>query len=452
MQSYENRNINSLKNNPSLLFIIGFAAIIFFGATLLNLPFASVDGNSIGFIDSLFTASSAVCVTGLAVVNTAEHWTLFGKIVIMLLIQVGGLGIMTMSTLISFFLGKKISLKARLLIKEERNTDALQGVVKLTKYMIMSTVIIELIGAILLSTVFIKDFGPLKGIWYSVFHSVSAFCNAGFDLLGDSMVRYVSNPTINIAVSFLVISGGIGFFVLWEIFEHKKFKKFSLHSKLVLVITASLLAFGFFIIFAFEYNNPDTLGNLSFFGKIQAAFFQSMTARTAGFNSVDIASLRIPTVLIFMVLMFIGGSSGSTAGGVKTTTAGVLFITMYNTVLGKRDVEIYMKRISYSLIIKAMTIVGIAFAVVIIVCLILTITEASSGFEFIDIMFETISAFGTVGVSRGLTPFLSEIGRVIISLTMFIGRLGPLTIAVAIATKPKNTGNYTYPEGKIIVG
>lgn len=448
-----NNDLDSIKMNPSQFLIIWFATLIFIGATLLNLPFASVGGKSIGFINALFTASSSVCVTGLVVVNTAESWTLFGKIVILLLIQIGGLGIMTMATLIALLLGKRITLKDRLLMQEELNVNGIQGVVKLTKQILIITILIEFVGAIFLSLVFIKDFGPVRGIWYAIFHATSAFCNAGFDIIGNSLINYVDNPIVNIIVISLVIIGGIGFYVLWDVFQNRRFKKISLHSKLVLVITGILLFSGFILVFILEYSNSKTIGNLNLSGKIFASLFQSMTPRTAGFNSIDTSSLRMSTTVIVIVFMFIGGSSGSTAGGVKTTTVGIIFISIFNILKGNKDIEIYKKRIPYMLLFRAIAVIGIAFMIILVVTVILTITEAESGFDFLDIFFEVMSAFGTVGLSRGLTPSLSIAGRIIITFTMFIGRLGPLTMAFALAERQReNKGYYRYPEGKILVG
>lgn len=445
-------NLEALKKNPYMVFIIGFATIIFLGAMLLNLPIASQNGRSIGFIDALFTSTSATCVTGLTVVNTSEYWTIFGKTVIIILIQIGGLGVMTMSAMISFFLGKKICLKTRILIMEERNVDELQGVVRLTKSILIYTFIVEFVGAILLSFVFIKDYGLVEGIGFSIFHSVSSFCNAGFDLTGNSMINYVDNTIITYTISSLVIIGGIGYFVFMDIYESKSFKRLTLNSKLVILITAILLLAGFLLIFILEYNNMSTLGNLTFWGKIQASIFQSVVPRTAGFNSIQIGDLRMSTLVVVMLLMFIGGSSASTAGGIKVTTFGVIIISIYNLARGKRDIEVFMKRIEYATVIKAVSIVGISFMLINVVTFILTITEANSGFDFLDILFETVSSFGTVGLSTGLTPSLSNVGRILLSVLMFFGRLGPLTIAFAFMKQHKNIGNYTYPEGKIIIG
>lgn len=446
-------NLSNLKIHPSQFLLLWFAVVIFIGATFLNLPIASMDGKSIGFIDALFTAASAVCVTGLTVVNTAAHWTLFGKIVIVLLIQIGGLGIMTMATLIAFLFGKKITLKDRLLMQEEMNTSTLQGIVLLTKRVLFMTIAVELVGVILLSLVFVPDFGLLKGIWFSIFHAVSAFCNAGFDLLGNSMVDYVSNPLINFTIISLLIIGGLGFYVLMDIVQRKKLKKLLIHSKIVLLITGFLLVFGFLIVFVFEYSNPQTLGGLNLPGKIMSSLFLSATPRTAGFNTLDTSALSPVTTFFIIMLMFIGGSPGSTAGGVKTTTVGVIVIAIVGLVRGSEDTEIFKRRIPVTMILRAIAIMGIAILLVILTTTILLVTERNTGFSFVDIIFETVSAFGTVGLSRGLTPNLTDIGRIVVTLTMFVGRLGPLTIAFGIAqNQHKNKGYYKYPEGKIMVG
>lgn len=446
-------NYSNLKLHPSHFLILWFAILIFLGATLLNLPFASVDDRSIGFIDALFTAASAVCVTGLVVVNTAAHWTIFGKLVILMLIQVGGLGIMTMATLIAFLLGKKITLKDRLLMQEEMNTTTIQGVVLLTRRVLFLTIGVELVGAIFLSMAFIKDYGTAKGIWFAVFHSISAFCNAGFDIIGNSLVDYVDSPIVNITVVGLVIIGGLGFYAIMDIVQKKRFNSYMLHTKLVLIISASLLVFGFITMFVFEYNNPATMGSLELKGKILSSLFHSMTPRTAGFNTLDTGALTMPSTFLTIIMMFIGGSPGSTAGGVKTTTVGIVVIAIFRLIKGNEDVEVLWKRIPIKLILRAIAVIGIALMIIAISTLILLVSEKSLGLSFMDMLFEVVSAFGTVGLSRGLTPQLSDIGRLVITLTMFVGRLGPLTLAFGIAQRQKeNKGYYRYPEGKILVG
>lgn len=451
---YFSFNDNRLKNNPSLIFIIGFIAVVFSGATLLNFPFSSVDGKSIGFIDALFTATSAVCVTGLTTVVTAAQWTIFGKLVILCLIQIGGLGVMTLSTLIAFFLGKKISLKTRLLIKEERNTYELQGVVRVTKNVLIYTFFVEFLGAVLFSFQFCREYGFIKGICYSVFHSVSSFCNAGFDIIGDSsFMKYVTNPLINITTIMLIVVGGLGFFVVIEIFKVKKYNRFSLHTKVALIMTGILILSGTIVIMMLEYNNPETIGNLGFFGKLQSSLFQSVTTRTAGYATINIGGLKESTSVFMCILMFIGGSSGSTAGGVKVTTIAVFILAIYSTIYGKKDINIYQKKLSNSIIMKSISIIGIAFGVVMTLSILLSITQNVEGISYVDFLFESVSAFGTVGLTRNVTPLLNPIGKLLISCTMFIGRLGPLTIAYAVASSHnKLNANITYPEGKIIIG
>jgi len=444
--------VNGVKKNPYMVFLLGFATIILIGAIFLTLPVASNNGNSVGFVNALFTATSATCVTGLAVVNTAEHWTVFGKVVIIVLIQIGGLGVMTMTAMIAFFMGKRMSIKTRVFIMEERNTDELQGVVRLTKNILLYTFGVELVGAVLFSFVFIKDYGVAKGIEYSLFHSISSFCNAGFDLTGNSMINYVDSPIITIAVCGLVVVGGLGFYVFWDIHESKNFHMLTLHSKLVLIITSILIIGGTIVIFLLEYNNPGTMGNLSLSGKIQASIFQAVNPRTAGFNSIPLENIRMSTATFTVFLMFIGGSPASTAGGIKTTTFGVLVVSFYNLVRGKRDFEVFERRIMPETTLRAACILMVSLMLVIFVSFILAITEESTGYDFLDIIYETVSAFATVGLTKGLTPFLSNSGKLILSLVMLIGRVGPITVAYAFLKQHKNIGNYTYPEGKVIIG
>ncbi len=445
------RKLREIKLNPAQVLALGFAGLIIIGGILLNLPIASVNGESIGFINSLFTAASAVCVTGLVVVNTATHWTLFGKVVIILLIQMGGLGFMTMATSIALILGKKITLKERLMIQEGLNQFSIEGVVKLTKYVIISTLTIELIGAIFLSTRFIPVYGLKTGIWFGVFHSISAFCNAGFDIIGNSIIPFVGDVVVNLTISMLIIIGGLGYTVYIDLTSHKDLRRCTLHTKLVVISTAILLIIGFGFIFIIEYNNPKTLGGLSFIDKITASMFQAVVPRTAGFNSVDIGGLTKATTFLMIILMFIGGSPGSTAGGIKTTTFGVIILTIISVLKGKSDVEAFKKRIPNEIIFRALSVLGISLLLVVFVTMALTLTEAKN--SFLDLLFETTSAFATVGLTRGITPDLSNIGKLILTFTMFAGRIGPLTLGLALAKKQsKDKGNFRYPEGKIMIG
>lgn len=442
------KKIRGFELNPPRILMLGFGGLILLGAVLLNLPIATKVGESIGFIDALFTSASAVCITGLAVVNTGEYWSLFGKIVIIMLIQIGGLGVMTMATAGALIIGKKISLKERLVIKEQLNQKSMSGLVKLTKYVLLSTLAIEGIGSILLSIRFISIYGWIKGIWFSIFHSISAFCNAGFDITGNSIVPFAGDFVINMTISLLVILGGIGFTVFIDVTRNRRFKKFNLHTKVVLSITFILLVLGMLVFLIIEFNNPDTIGNMSSGQKIISSFFQSVVTRTAGFNSVDMASILDTTTFFMIILMFIGGSPGSTAGGAKTTTIATLMMTTISIIKGDRDVVIYKRTINEDIIKRSLAIVVVSMTLIIVVSTILTITE---DFIFLDVLFETTSAFATVGLTRGITPNLSSIGKLIIALTMYAGRVGPLTMAFAFANKNR-AKKYRYADGNIIVG
>lgn len=448
--SFLKRRLVELELNPPRVLAMGFGGLILIGAILLNLPVASKTGESIGFLNALFTSASAVCVTGLVVVNTAEFWSLFGQVVIIILIQMGGLGFMTMATLVALILGKKITLKERLIIKEQLNQETMSGLVKLTKYVILATFLIEGIGAILLSTRFIPVYGLDKGIWFSIFHSISAFCNAGFDIIGNSMVPFVGDIVVILTISFLIIIGGLGFSVYIDISKNKKLGRLSLHSKLVLAITLILIVAGTILIYLIEWDNPATLQPLGVKDRVLASFFQSVVTRTAGFNSVDISKLEDTSVFIMIILMFIGGSPGSTAGGIKTTTFGAIILTTLTVIKGNKDVVAYKKRIPQEIIYRSLAIASVGVFLVTVVSLILTLSEDAT---FLDLLFETTSAFGTVGLTRGVTPNLSNFGKVLIILTMYSGRVGPLTMAFAFAKRQKNnSSSYRYSEGNILVG
>ncbi|WZL74501.1 TrkH family potassium uptake protein [Clostridiaceae bacterium 35-E11] len=448
-----NKGIDKFKLNPAQILALGFASVILIGAILLSLPLASKNGHSVGFINAFFTATSAVCVTGLVVVDTATHWTVFGQTVIILLIQIGGLGFMTMVTLIALVFGKRITLRERLVMQEALNQFNISGIVRLTQSILVMTFAIEGIGAILLSLKFIPIYGVSKGIGFGIFHAISAFCNAGFDLIGDfrSLTPFVNDALINIVICALIVTGGLGFTVILDVVHKRKFTKLSLHSKIVLYITGILIILGFIMVFAIEYSNPDTLGKLTLKGKVLSSMFHSITPRTAGFNTLPTDKLTTATLFMTIVWMFIGGSSGSTAGGIKTTTAGVLVWTIISVIKGKEDTEVFKKRIPRDIVNRSLAVIGIAMALIILVTMILSITETN--FSFIEIFFEVTSAFGTVGLSLGITTKLSWIGKIVISLTMFAGRVGPFTVALALARQQqKKKGLIKYPEEKIIVG
>ncbi|QJA10240.1 Trk family potassium uptake protein [Romboutsia sp. CE17] len=443
--------------HPAQIMVIGFAAVILLGAIILNLPIVTQSGESVGFINALFTATSAVCVTGLVVVDTATYWNHLGQIIIITLIQVGGLGFMTIATMFALLTKKKINLRERLLIQESLNQKDLSGLVKLTRYVILITFLIEGIGAILLSFTFIPQFGLGRGVWYSIFHAISAFCNAGFDLMGSvsgpftSLISYVDNFMIVITISMLIILGGIGFPVMLDVINAKKFSKLNMHSKIVIITSGILIVIGTTLIFIVEFNNKNTLGTLSMPGKFLAALFQSVAARTAGFNTIDLPLLHESSLFIMMILMFIGASPASTGSGIKTTTLATLLITVKCFISGKSDIEVFERRISSSTITKAVGIFFIAVSLVVLGTLALSLTDP--GFTLVECGFEIVSAIATVGSSIGGSPNLTAMGKIVVMIAMFIGRVGSLTIFIALLSKgARKKPPVRYPEGKIIVG
>ncbi len=369
-----------IKFRPVQILTIGFALVILIGAILLTLPVSSNSGNQTPFIDALFTSTSAVCVTGLVTLDTGTYWSYFGKTVIICLIQIGGLGFMSFATLISLVIGKRITLQERLVMQEAMNAFSLQGLVKLAKHVLIFTFFVESVGALLLSTVFIPDYGLAKGIYFSIFHSISAFCNAGFDLIGQfrSLTVYADNAVIILTISFLIASGGLGFYVWYEIFNYRKQKRFSLHSKLVITVTSILILGGAILMFLFEHNNAATIAPMSFKGKILSSLFASITPRTAGFNSISTSDMTPAGRFLTVILMFIGGSSGSTAGGIKTTTAGILVMTVISVVKGRDDTEIFKRRIGKEIIYRALAITIIGIGLIITVSMILSIEHLLS--------------------------------------------------------------------------
>ncbi len=446
------KNVNI---KPTQIIVIGFAVIILIGSILLSFPIASRNCERIGFINAFFTATSAVCVTGLVVVDTYTHWSLFGQIVILLLIQVGGLGFMTMATLFSFILRRRISLKERLIIVESLNQYSLQGVIRLVKRVLFGTLIFESIGVLFLSLRFIRDFGIISGIYKGIFHAISAFCNAGFDVMGQygqftSLTAYSGDITVNLVVIVLIIIGGLGFTVWDDVYKAKSFKALHLHSKLVLFITGILLLFGFVSFFLIEFNNTGTIGSLNVKDKTMMSFFQSVTTRTAGFNTINFSSMRNASVFITILLMFVGGSPGSTAGGIKTTTMGVLMFTAISVIKGRQDTEMFRRRISYTAVTRAFTITLFGALIVSFATITLTTFENVS---LVEALFESASAFGTVGLSMGITPDLGLIGKITLIVTMFIGRVGVLTMALAFLAKSQDKDNtYRYRQEKVMVG
>ncbi len=439
---------------------LGFLAAILIGTVLLSLPAASANGQPTPLLDALFTATSSTCVTGLTTVVTAEHWSLFGQAVILLLVQFGGLGIVTVTTTVLLLLGRRISLKDRLLIQEAYNLDTLQGLVRITIRIVRGALAVEAGGALLYSLQFVPEFGFLRGVWYSVFHSVSAFCNAGLDLIGsDSLVCYRGNVLVNTVTMLLIILGGIGFPVWWNILDnlrelrrrHRRNEpgKFlpSAHTKLALTATAVLIIGGALLVFVMEYGNPATLGELPLGEKLMASLFQSVTLRTAGFQTIPQQSFRDGTCMVFLVLMIIGGSPSGTAGGIKTVTAALILASVAATVRGE-ETGLMKRRFSDRLVKKAVAVFGVSVAALFVLTTLLLAVQSS---DFLDTLYEMTSAMATVGLSRNFTGSLSEPGRLIVILGMYLGRIGPITMALAINVKHSGR-KLSYPEGRALVG
>ena len=438
--------------------MLSFFIAIFVGSFLLSLPISSSGEKPIKYIDALFTATTSICVTGLVTLPTFSTWSLFGQIIILIMIQVGGLGIITIMSGILISLNRRFGLKDMILIQDAFNLNSLSGIVGFLKKVLIGTFIVEGFGALLYMTVFIPEYGP-KGIWISVFNSISAFCNAGIDIMSDSsLCAYKLNPIVNFATSLMVILGGLGYVVWWDVlrvskrFPEKKLKCFgalSLHSKIALTATAVLLALGTTMFFIFEYNNPLTIGDLSIPEKLQVSFFQSMTTRTAGFASVPQQDLTSTSAVFSLFLMFIGGSPVGTAGGVKTVTMAVLLFSALAAIRNKQDLSLFRRQISRQAISKAVAVVTVSFMIMFISTILLSVVTDA---DILDIAYETVSATATVGLTRDLTPTLDIHGKIIIIITMYLGRIGPISLLVAFNTKKSKNNIIKDPVEDISIG
>ena len=441
------------------MIIISFFVTVFIGGVLLSLPFASASGRATPFIDALFTATTSVCVTGLVVVTTATHWSLLGKIIILILIQIGGLGVITITTTLMVAVGKKISLSSRILLGDAFNLETLKGLVRFLRRVFRGTFIVEGIGALCYVPVFVPEYGMIRGIWYSVFHAISAFCNAGIDIVGDSsFVPYVHNVWVNVVTMALIIFGGIGFVVWWDVLHvirekiaganRGMFNMLALHSKIALTMTVFLILSGTLLFALFEWSNPLTIGDFTPGQKLLAACFQSVTTRTAGIATISQKGLTVPSVITSMFLMFIGGSSVGTAGGVKVTTVAVVALSVAATVRGNNDVTCYGRRISNQIVRKSIAIIFISFLASMVAIICMCILENG---ESVDIIFEIYSALGTVGLSRDYTATIGLAGKIILCICMFLGRIGPITMVIAFTMRDTKTA-LRLPKGKITVG
>ncbi len=454
--------------NATQILVLGILIVILIGSILLKLPISNRSGKSIKYIDSLFISTSCVCVTGLTTVVPVEQFTIFGQVVLMLLIEIGGLGFMSFIALILMLMGKKINLSDRIIIKESLNQNNMKGLIRLIQRIFLYTIIFEGIGAILLSTRFIPDYGIIKGIYYSVFHSISAFCNAGFDIIGNnSLVPYQYDVIINITIMLLIIVGGLGFTVWDDIIKSIKvtiknecdirriWKELTTHTKLVLVTTSILLISGTMMTFFLEKNNVQIMKDDNFGQKLIKSSFYSTTLRTAGFYSTNTDSLSSTTKFISMLFMFIGGSPGSTAGGIKNVTFVIIILLVISFIKDEEKTVVFKRKIPYATVKRAVAVVTISICIVALAIVIMTVTERQTpGVEIMDISYEVFSAFGTVGISLGITPNLSFLGKIIIMALMFIGRVGPITLSFALFSKynKKKSSVIRYPKCDLLVG
>ena len=447
--------IRSRSLNATRIVAGSFAAIILIGALLLTLPIASRDGQSAGFFTGLFTATSSTCVTGLILVDTWTQWTLFGQAVILTMIQLGGLGFMTVITLVSFALHRRIGLSERLIMVSTLNLNDMDGVVRVVRHALIGTFAMETAGAVLMSVCLIPEFGFLKGTWHAVFHAVSSFCNAGFDLLGgrfgafSSLAGYNDNPLMLGTTAALIVVGGLGFFVWEDIVDKRCWSRLSVYSKMVLLITAVLIVGGALFFLMEEFDNPATLGDMPVWQRPLNALFQSVTLRTAGYATFDQAGLQDSSAVMSILLMLVGGSSGSTAGGVKTVTMGILLLALRDGLRGREQVVLRGRTIPQRKVMDAMTLVLTVVMLFLFGSMTLSLLDAV---PYVQAAFEVASAMGTVGVTMGITPQLSVPSALLIISLMFLGRVGILSFSIAFLTRGKGENKITYPDAEMMVG
>lgn len=440
------------------IILLSFLIVILIGALLLSLPISSADGKAKPFLDALFTATTSTCVTGLVVTPTVSSWSIFGQVVILILIQIGGLGVITIMSGLMILLHKKIGIGDRLLLQDAFNLNSLSGLVRFVKKVVGGTFIIEGIGALLYMMVFIPRFGA-KGVWISVFTSISAFCNAGIDIIAEnSLCDYALNPIINIVTSSLIILGGIGYIVWWDVLRVLRlrrtnkvrfFRALTLHSKIAITATLILILAGAGLIFAFEYNNPQTIKDYTLLQKIEVSLFQSVTTRTAGFATVPQENLTNASAFVCLLLMFIGGSPVGTAGGIKTVTFAVLVASAFASVRNKENTEVFGRQLTKQAVSKAVAVTCMSFIIMFTSTVFLSaVTEANA----LDLIYETVSATATVGLTRNFTASLGSIGKFIIIVTMYLGRVGPISLAVAFKRSKDNQNIIRNPIEEISVG
>lgn len=446
------------KANTTQIILASFVVVILLGSLLLYLPISAAEGVTVSYEDALFTATTATCVTGLVTLPTFSTWSVFGQAVILLLIQVGGLGVITVMAGLMVLLNRRIGMGDRLLLQDAFNLNSMSGLVRFVKRVVKGTFFIEGIGALLYMTVFVPDYG-IKGVWISVFTAVSAFCNAGIDLLGSvSLADYAFDPVINAVTCALIVMGGLGFIVWWDIMRviklrrkqgRRMFRNLTLHSKIAITATVALIIGGAVLVFIFEHNNPATMKDLSLWQKTQLSLFQSVTTRTAGFFTLPQENLSAPTAVVCVVLMFIGGSPVGTAGGIKTVTAAVLIMTAVASLRGKESIELFGRRLKPQAVSKAVAVTCMSFFIMLVSTVALS---AVCGGDALDILYETVSATATVGLTRGVTPVLNTAGKLIITATMYLGRVGPISLASAFVLKREGEELIQNPTEEISVG
>ncbi len=454
-QFIKNRFIRSRRLNATRLVAASFAALILAGALLLTLPFAARNGESVGFFTALFTSTSATCVTGLVLVDTWTAWSLFGQVVILLLIQLGGLGFMTVITLISLAQRRHIGLSERLLMVSTLNLSDLDGVVRVVRRALMGTALFEGVGALLLAVRMVPRFGLIRGIWHAVFHSVSAFCNAGFDLQGgdtgpfSSLSGFSDDPLTLLVTGGLIIIGGLGFLVWDDVASHRSWKKLTLYSRLVLSLTAALVIGGTLFFFATEGENPATLGAMPLPERWLNALFQSVTLRTAGFNVIDQGAMKDSSLVMSCIFMLIGGSSGSTAGGIKTVTVWVLLLTLVTGLKGRESITFRGRTLPNRRAMSAMNLFLMVLFMMLFGSMAISLADNA---PYLSAAFETASALGTVGLSAGLTSGLSRFSQGLLILMMYTGRVGVLSCSIAFLIRPKDALDIKYPKFDILIG
>ena len=440
------------------IILLSFLVTILVGSFLLALPVSAADGVTVSYTDALFTATTATCVTGLVTLPTFSTWSVFGQAVILALIQIGGLGVITIMSGLMILLNKKMGIGDRLLIQDAFNLNTMTGLTKFVSNVHFGTLVIEGVGALLYMLVFVPEFGA-KGVWISVFNAVSAFCNAGMDIIGeDSLCRYATNPLINTVTSLLIILGGLGYIVWWDVLrvvrartpKNKRiFRHLTLHSKIAVTFTLALVFGGAFLIFLFEFHNPLTIGNMSVFDKMQVSLFQSVTTRTAGYATVAQEDLTNASAAVSLILMLIGGSPVGTAGGIKTVTVAVLFCSAFATIRNKKAASLFGRRLSEASVKKAVA-VAVTFLTICTASTLALLATADA--PALDVVYETVSASATVGLSRNLTASLNTAGKFIIMITMYFGRVGPISLAVALGSKNESQNVISDPTEEICVG